>query len=96
MFEATGWSLEEPEVADQEKYDLIVPTIVKSPSGRGSDEVSETMPYGQPNMGYCCLPNWHYSLCIVDTNPVSLNIFTFFIRVDPITGMFNGLLSCMV
>jgi hypothetical protein len=38
MFEATGWKLEEPEVADQEKYDLIVPTIVKSPSGRGHDE----------------------------------------------------------
>ena len=44
MFEATGWRLEEPEVADQKKYDLIVPTIVKLPSGRGSDEVSDTMP----------------------------------------------------
>jgi hypothetical protein len=38
MFEATGWKLEEPEVADQEKYDLIVPTIVKSPDGGGHDE----------------------------------------------------------
>lgn len=38
MFEATGWKLEEPEVADQEKYDLIVPTIVKPPSGRGHNE----------------------------------------------------------
>jgi hypothetical protein len=38
MFEATGWKLEEPEVADQEKYDLIVPTIVKSPAGCGHDE----------------------------------------------------------
>jgi hypothetical protein len=44
MFEATGWRLEEPEVADQKKYDLIVPTVVKLPSGRGSDEVSETVP----------------------------------------------------
>jgi hypothetical protein len=44
MFEATGWKLEEPDVADQEKYDLIVPTIVKSPTGRGHDEeVSETV-----------------------------------------------------
>ena len=25
-------------MADQEKYDLIVPTIVKSPAGRGHDE----------------------------------------------------------
>ncbi|GFG36797.1 hypothetical protein Cfor_08636 [Coptotermes formosanus] len=38
MFEASGWRLEEPQVADQKKFDLIVPTIVKSPSGRGSDE----------------------------------------------------------
>ena len=45
MFEATGWRLEEPEVADQKKYDLIVPTIVKLPSGRGGDEVSETVPW---------------------------------------------------
>jgi hypothetical protein len=37
MFEATGWKLEEPEVADQEKYDLIVPTIVKSPAVHGSE-----------------------------------------------------------
>jgi hypothetical protein len=45
MFEATGWRLEEPEVADQMKYDLIVPTIVKSPPGRCNDEeVSETVP----------------------------------------------------
>jgi hypothetical protein len=40
MFEATGWKLEEPEVADQEKYDLIVPTIVKSPADPGHEEVS--------------------------------------------------------
>jgi hypothetical protein len=45
MFEATGWKLEEPEVADQEKYDLIVPTIVKSADGPGRDEeVSEKVP----------------------------------------------------
>ncbi|KAJ9592422.1 hypothetical protein L9F63_015838, partial [Diploptera punctata] len=32
MFESTGWTLEEPEIADQTKYDLMVPTIVKSPN----------------------------------------------------------------
>jgi hypothetical protein len=48
MFEATGWRLEEPEVVDQKKYDLIVPTTVKLPSGRSSDEVSETVPGTQP------------------------------------------------
>jgi hypothetical protein len=31
-------------VADQTKYDLIVPTIVKLPSGRGSEEVSKPVP----------------------------------------------------
>lgn len=29
MFESTGWILEEPNVTDCEKYDLLVPTIVK-------------------------------------------------------------------
>jgi len=48
MFEATGWRLEEPEVADQKKYDLIVPTIVKLPSGCGSGEVSEIVSLRHP------------------------------------------------
>lgn len=29
MFESTGWILEEPEVEDTSKYDLLAPTIVK-------------------------------------------------------------------
>lgn len=29
MFESTGWVLEEPEIADTAKYDLLVPAIVK-------------------------------------------------------------------
>lgn len=33
MFEATGWLLEEPQVADNNKYDLLVPTVVKPKSG---------------------------------------------------------------
>jgi hypothetical protein len=41
MFEASGWKLEEPEVADHEKYDLIVPTIVKSPAEQSHDDVKE-------------------------------------------------------
>ncbi|XP_043470600.1 polyamine-transporting ATPase 13A3-like isoform X1 [Leptopilina heterotoma] len=31
MFESTGWTLEEPEVEDTSKYDLLAPTIVKPP-----------------------------------------------------------------
>lgn len=30
MFESTGWSLEEPEVGDNNKFDLLVPTVVKN------------------------------------------------------------------
>lgn len=30
MFEATNWKLEEPEISDTNKYDLLAPTIVKS------------------------------------------------------------------
>lgn len=31
MFECTGWILEEPEVSDETKFDLISPTVVKPP-----------------------------------------------------------------
>lgn len=32
MFEATGWFLEEPEICDNNKFDLLVPTVVKPPN----------------------------------------------------------------
>ena len=32
MFESTGWLLEEPEVNDNSKFDMIFPTVVKPPS----------------------------------------------------------------
>jgi cation-transporting ATPase 13A3/4/5 len=32
MFESTGWLLEEPEVSDSSKFDMIFPTVVKPPS----------------------------------------------------------------
>jgi hypothetical protein len=32
MFESTGWLLEEPEVNDSSKFDMIFPTVVKPPS----------------------------------------------------------------
>lgn len=35
MFESTGWLLEEPEVSDAAKFDLISPTVVKPPSSDG-------------------------------------------------------------
>lgn len=31
MFEATGWELEEPDVDDENKFDLLAPTVVRPP-----------------------------------------------------------------
>lgn len=31
MFESTGWILEEPQIADTRKYDLLIPTVIKPP-----------------------------------------------------------------
>lgn len=31
MFESTGWGLEEANIADETKYDLLFPTIVRPP-----------------------------------------------------------------
>ncbi|KAK9884189.1 hypothetical protein WA026_005142 [Henosepilachna vigintioctopunctata] len=38
MFESTKWLMEEPEVADNNKFDLICPTVMKPPNNRGSSE----------------------------------------------------------
>lgn len=38
MFESTGWVLEEPEVADTSKYDLLVPSVIKPPKNENSTE----------------------------------------------------------
>ncbi|XP_054164736.1 polyamine-transporting ATPase 13A3-like [Oppia nitens] len=38
MFESTKWVLEEPEVSDSSKYDLLAPTIVKPPYVMGVDD----------------------------------------------------------
>lgn len=40
MFESTGWNLTEPDLADSAKYDLLVPTVVKSPVFSGSRKCS--------------------------------------------------------
>ena len=40
MFESTGWVLEEPEVEDTSKYDLLAPSIVKPPK---SESLTENM-----------------------------------------------------
>lgn len=36
MFESTGWKLEEANVADDKKYDLLFPTVVKPPTTNGN------------------------------------------------------------
>jgi cation-transporting ATPase 13A3/4/5 len=43
MFESTGWLLEEPNVSDDTKFDLISPTVVR-PGGDSSsipDDINE-------------------------------------------------------
>ncbi|GLG93617.1 Cation-transporting ATPase [Gryllus bimaculatus] len=45
MFESTGWILEEPEVNDNSKFDMIFPTVVKPPNSfpahsNGSENLS--------------------------------------------------------
>lgn len=37
MFESTGWKLEEANVSDDTKYDLLFPTVVKPPAARFKD-----------------------------------------------------------
>lgn len=34
MFEATGWVLEEPDVDDENKFDLLAPTVVRPPKSK--------------------------------------------------------------
>jgi len=41
MFEWVGWTLEEPGVADNEKFDILAPTIV-----RPKREVNDNIPEG--------------------------------------------------
>jgi hypothetical protein len=45
MFESTGWILEEANVADNTKYDLLFPTYVKPPpnsadNGKDKEKIS--------------------------------------------------------
>ncbi|XP_012255739.2 polyamine-transporting ATPase 13A3-like [Athalia rosae] len=40
MFESTGWVLEEPDISDTSKYDLLIPTVVKPPK---DDNFTENM-----------------------------------------------------
>jgi cation-transporting ATPase 13A3/4/5 len=35
MFESTGWMLEEPQIAEEAKYDMFVPAVVKPPAKTG-------------------------------------------------------------
>lgn len=49
MFESTGWKLEEANVSDDTKYDLLFPTVVKPPSNtaKGSQNQLSTNPSEQ-------------------------------------------------
>uniref|UniRef100_A0AAG5DJ16 Cation-transporting ATPase n=1 Tax=Anopheles atroparvus TaxID=41427 RepID=A0AAG5DJ16_ANOAO len=40
IFESTGWILEEANVSDETKYDMLFPTIVKPPRGDSRDDLN--------------------------------------------------------
>jgi hypothetical protein len=48
MFESTGWLLEEPEVSDTSKFDMIFPTVVRPPNStsvlQGVDDIEVSLP----------------------------------------------------
>lgn len=47
MFESTGWILEEANVSDDTKYDLLFPTVVKPPKNRDLSKSQSTLNEGQ-------------------------------------------------
>lgn len=49
MFESTGWILEEANVADDTKYDLLFPTTIKPPKDFRSSDNNFTMTDSNPN-----------------------------------------------
>lgn len=66
MFEWTDWLLEEPGVADNEKFDMVTPTVVRPPAV----EVNDNVPSGKPrNVSYrvtnvdCCFHQFY--ACII-------------------------------
>ncbi len=44
MFEWTDWLLEEPGVADNEKFDMVTPTVVRPPPVEVNDNVTSGKP----------------------------------------------------
>ncbi|XP_054266144.1 polyamine-transporting ATPase 13A3-like isoform X1 [Macrosteles quadrilineatus] len=38
LFDSTGWIFEEPEIADTSKYDLMVPSVVRRPLNKQTDD----------------------------------------------------------
>ena len=64
LFESTGWQLEEPDVSDNSKFDMIFPTVVKPPGQvRTADDLEVSVPV------LTCLLWWvgccYYILCVV-------------------------------
>lgn len=43
MFESTGWILEEPDVSDVTKFDLISPTVVKPGKATTTGDLTEVI-----------------------------------------------------
>lgn len=65
MFEATGWKLEEPDVEDEKKFDLLAPTVVRPPKKKrltpleednygSSDEYPSSTSSSEDNLDKIC------------------------------------------
>ena len=61
MFESTGWLLEEPEVNDSLKFDMIFPTVVKPPSSANVSQSVEDIEV----IWHWTLILWHCKLTVV-------------------------------
>lgn len=49
MFESTGWKLEEANVSDDTKYDLLFPTVVKPPANNSKGSQSQLLLQSPPS-----------------------------------------------
>ncbi|CAG0923714.1 unnamed protein product, partial [Notodromas monacha] len=83
MFESTGWTLEEPQVADEAKYDMIIPTIVKP----GSAQSTVTEVPDEVNANAKSLRSEHFELGIIRQFPFTSSLQRMSVIVKPLVDI---------
>jgi cation-transporting ATPase 13A3/4/5 len=58
MFESAGWLLEEPEVNDTSKFDMIFPTVVRPPNSTSVLQAADGIEVSQPRSFSPSSPNY--------------------------------------